>query len=237
MPFGQTPPNRLKDGDAPVGGSERGSCALRVSEIFASLQGESSRVGFPTVFVRLTGCPLRCVWCDTEYAYHGGENLDLKTILGDVAAYALHYVCVTGGEPLAQADCPALLCALCDTGYSVSLETSGALDISGIDPRVSRIVDLKAPGSGESGRNCYENIPLLNAQDEIKIVLADEGDYQWAKQQLLSLRLTERCPVLLSPVIGQLDPARLAEWIVRDRLPVRFQLQLHKVLWKNARGR
>jgi len=180
---------------------------------------------------------LRCVWCDTEYAYQGGENLDLETILDDVAAHALRYVCVTGGEPLAQAACPALLTALCDAGYSVSLETSGALDISGIDARVSRIVDLKAPGSGESDRNRYENFQFLNAQDEIKIVLSDEEDYLWAKQQLSSLRLTERCSVLLSPVIGQLDPARLAEWIVRDRLPVRFQLQLHKVLWKNARGR
>ena len=210
---------------------------LRVSEIFASLQGESTRVGLPTVFVRLTGCPLRCTWCDTGYAYHGGKDLGLETILDDVARYALHYVCVTGGEPLAQATCPALLSALCDAGYSVSLETSGALDIGGIDSRVSRIVDLKAPGSGELGRNRYENLPLLNAQDEIKIVLADEDDYLWARQQLSSLRLTERCPVLLSPVIGQLDPARLAEWIVRDRLPVRFQLQLHKVLWKNTRGR
>jgi len=187
--------------------------------------------------VRLTGCPLRCTWCDTEYAYQGGENIDLDTILADVAAYGLHYVCVTGGEPLAQTACPALLSALCDAGYSVSLETSGAFDIGGIDPRVSRIVDLKAPGSGESKRNRYANIPLLNAQDEIKIVLADEEDYLWAKQQLSSLCLTERCPVLFSPVIGQLDPTRLAEWIIRDRLPVRFQLQLHKVLWKDTRGR
>jgi len=210
---------------------------LRVSEIFASLQGESTRAGLPTVFVRLTGCPLRCAWCDTEYAFRGGEILDLGTIIDDVADYALHHVCVTGGEPLAQAACPALLSALCDAGHSVSLETSGALDISGIDPRVSRVVDLKAPGSGQVEHNRYENIPLLNAQDEIKIVLIDEDDYRWARQQLTALRLTERCPVLFSPVTGQLDPARLAEWIVRDRLPVRFQLQLHKVLWQNTRGR
>jgi 7-carboxy-7-deazaguanine synthase len=189
------------------------------------------------VFVRLTGCPLRCAWCDTEYAFRGGEDLDLETVLDDVAGHALHYVCVTGGEPLAQAACPALLSALCDAGYSVSLETSGVFDIAGIDPRVSRIVDLKAPGSGESERNRFENIQLLNEQDEIKIVLVDEDDYLWARQQISSLNLTERCPVLLSPVADRLDPARLAEWIVRDRLPVRFQLQLHKVLWQNTRGR
>ncbi|MCL1824449.1 MAG: 7-carboxy-7-deazaguanine synthase QueE [Betaproteobacteria bacterium] len=209
---------------------------LRVSEIFASLQGESTRVGLPTVFVRLTGCPLRCIWCDTKYAFQGGEDLNLETILDDVAEHALHYVCVTGGEPLAQAGCPALLTALCDAGYSVSMETSGAFDIGGIDQRVSRIVDLKAPGSGECERNHFENIALLNAQDEIKIVIADENDYLWARQQLSSLCLAERCPVLFSSVADRLDPVRLAEWIVRDRLPVRFQLQLHKVLWKNSRG-
>ncbi|MDR0563440.1 MAG: 7-carboxy-7-deazaguanine synthase QueE [Azoarcus sp.] len=211
--------------------------SLRVTEIFASLQGESTRAGIPTVFVRLTGCPLRCAWCDTEYAFRGGENLDLEAILDDVAGHTLHYVCVTGGEPLAQPDCHTLLTALCDAGYSVSLETSGALDISGVDPRVSRIVDLKAPGSGEAERNRYENIAYLTAHDEIKIVLADETDYQWAHQQITSLNLTQRCPVLLSPAAEHLDPVRLAEWIVRDRLPVRFQLQLHKVLWHNARGR
>ncbi|MDR3213621.1 MAG: 7-carboxy-7-deazaguanine synthase QueE [Azoarcus sp.] len=217
--------------------SRQTASPLRVSEIFASLQGESTRAGLPTVFVRLTGCPLRCTWCDTEYAFRGGELLDLQAVLDDVAAHDLHYVCVTGGEPLAQASCLTLLTALCDAGHSVSLETSGALDIGSVDPRVSRIVDLKAPSSGEAERNRTENIALITERDEIKIVLADEADYHWAEQQIAAHRLSERCPVLLSPVAGQLHPARLAEWIVRDRLPVRFQLQLHKVLWKDARGR
>jgi 7-carboxy-7-deazaguanine synthase len=194
-------------------------------------------MGLPTVFVRLTGCPLRCTWCDTEYAFRGGEILDIPAVLDDVAAHNLHYVCVTGGEPLAQPACPTLLTALCDAGHSVSLETSGALDIGGVDSRVSRIVDLKAPGSGEAERNRFENIALLNEHDEIKIVLTDEADYQWARQQITDHRLTDRCTVLLSPVADQINPARLAEWIVRDRLPVRFQLQLHKMLWQDAKGR
>lgn len=210
---------------------------LRITEIFASLQGESSRVGLPTVFVRLTGCPLRCTWCDTAYAFSGGSVRTLDDILAAVAAHGLRHVCVTGGEPLAQKGCRALLGALCDAGHDVSLETSGALDIDGIDPRVARIVDLKAPGSGEAARNRYENIALLRAGDELKIVLADEADYDWARQQIAEHRLAERCSVLLSPVAGQLDPAELAAWIVRDRLPVRFQLQLHKILWHDARGR
>lgn len=213
------------------------STTLRLSEIFASLQGESTRVGLPTVFVRLTGCPLRCTWCDTAYAFKGGETVSLESVLEDVASHGLHSVCVTGGEPLAQTACLALLTALCDAGHSVSLETSGALDISAVDPRVSRIMDLKAPGSGESARNRFENIALLNAHDEIKIVLADEADYEWAKGRIAEYDLAARCTVLLSPVAGKLDPTRLAEWIVRDRLPVRFQLQLHKVLWQDARGR
>lgn len=210
---------------------------LRITEIFASLQGESSRVGLPTVFVRLTGCPLRCTWCDTAYAFSGGSIRTLDDILAAVAAHGLRHVCVTGGEPLAQKGCRALLGALCDAGHDVSLETSGALDIDGIDPRVARIVDLKAPGSGEAARNRHENIALLRAGDELKIVLADEADYDWARQQIAEHRLAERCSVLLSPVAGQLDPAELAAWIVRDRLPVRFQLQLHKILWHDARGR
>jgi 7-carboxy-7-deazaguanine synthase len=210
---------------------------VRVTEIFASLQGESTRVGLPTVFVRLTGCPLRCAWCDTAYAFRGGKSLSIPAVLDEVAAHALHHVCVTGGEPLAQPACFELLAALCDTGYSVSLETSGALDIGGVDPRVSRVVDLKAPGSGESGRNLYGNITKMTASDEIKIVLASEADYHWAREQVRQWRLPGRCAVLLSPVAGQLEPAQLAGWIIRDKLPVRFQLQLHKVLWRDARGR
>jgi 7-carboxy-7-deazaguanine synthase len=225
--------------DAAVARSAAGQpeIRLRITEIFASVQGESTRVGLPTVFVRLTGCPLRCTWCDTAYAFQGGEARTLESVLADVASHGLKHVCVTGGEPLSQKSCLPLLTALCDAGYSVSLETSGALDVSAVDPRVSRIMDLKAPGSGEVARNRYANIELLDASDEIKIVLADEADYQWAKQQLIEHDLAHRCTVLLSPVAGDLDPAQLAEWIVRDSLPVRFQLQLHKILWNDARGR
>lgn len=210
---------------------------LRITEIFASVQGESSRVGLPTVFVRLTGCPLRCTWCDTAYAFTGGSTRTLDDILAEVARHGLRHVCVTGGEPLAQKGCLALLTALCDAGYDVSLETSGALDIAEVDARVARIVDLKTPGSGEVDKNRYENIPLLRASDEVKIVLADAADYDWARAQIATHGLDRRCSVLLSPVAGALDPAELAEWVVRDRLPVRFQLQLHKILWNDARGR
>jgi 7-carboxy-7-deazaguanine synthase len=210
---------------------------LRVTEIFASLQGESTRVGLPTVFVRLTGCPLRCTWCDTTYAFRDGQSRTVQAVLDEVAPHALHHVCVTGGEPLAQTACIELLTALCDAAYSVSLETSGALDISAVDPRVSRIVDLKAPGSGEVSRNHLPNIDQLTPHDEVKIVLASAADYQWAREQIAHWHLTERCPVLLSPVSGALDPAQLAAWIMRDKLPVRFQLQLHKILWHDARGR
>ena len=211
--------------------------SLRVTEIFHSIQGESSRIGLPTVFVRLTGCPLRCVWCDTAYAFSGGESLTIADIVQRVAAFDCATVCVTGGVPLAQQNCLPLLATLCDAGHSVSLETSGALDIGGVDPRVARIVDLKAPGSGEMSKNRWENLDLLTAGDELKFVLASREDYDWALSACRQRRLFERCPVLFSPVQGQLDPALLAQWILDDRLPVRFQLQLHKVLWGNVKGR
>ncbi|OIQ99015.1 7-carboxy-7-deazaguanine synthase [mine drainage metagenome] len=210
---------------------------LKISEIFHSLQGESSRVGLPTVFVRLTGCPLRCTWCDTDYAFTGGSSMSVAGVLAEVGRYGCGTVCVTGGEPLAQRSCPDLLKALCDAGYSVSLETSGALDLAGVDPRVAKIMDLKAPGSGESEKNRWQNLAQLTASDEIKFVLASEADYQWAKTAVGERKLDALCPVLFSPVAGQLDSTQLAGWILRDRLPVRFQLQLHKLLWGAERGR
>lgn len=211
---------------------------LRINEIFYSLQGETSRAGLPTVFIRLTGCPLRCGYCDTTYAFREGEAMPLAAILEKVAQFQPRYVTVTGGEPLAQPECLELLRALCDTGYSVSLETSGALDIAAVDPRVSRIVDIKTPGSGEVDKNRWENLAFLTPQDEIKFVLCDEADYQWAKQQLLERRLHERCPVLFSSAQGGgLGATELADWVLRDRLPVRLQIQLHKYLWGAGPGR
>ncbi|TLD45397.1 MAG: 7-carboxy-7-deazaguanine synthase [Accumulibacter sp.] len=210
---------------------------LKVSEIFLSLQGESSRVGLPTVFVRLTGCPLRCTWCDTAYAFQGGRSMALPEVLAVVASYGVSRVCVTGGEPLAQSGCLSLLRELGDAGHSVSLETSGALDIAGVDRRVSRIVDLKAPGSGECARNRWQNLEHLTPADEVKFVVRDRVDYDWACRQISERRLAAICPLLLSPVAGDLAPTTLAGWIVEDRLPVRFQLQLHKVLWGDARSR
>jgi 7-carboxy-7-deazaguanine synthase len=210
---------------------------LRISEIFFSLQGEASRVGLPTVFVRLTGCPLRCTWCDTAYAFTGGSAMGIDEILAEVGRHPTRQVCVTGGEPLAQKHCLELLTALCDRGYDVSLETSGALDLSETDSRVSRIMDLKAPDSGESSRNRWENLACLTPRDEIKIVVASRGDYEWAREILARHRLADLCPVLLSPAQGQLEPSDLADWILADGLPVRFQLQLHKVLWGNMRGK
>lgn len=211
--------------------------SVRVSEIFFSLQGESSRVGLPTVFIRLTGCPLRCVWCDTEHAFSGGSAMSIDDIVAEAGRQGTRFVCVTGGEPLAQKACLPLLAALCDAGFDVSLETSGALDIGEVDARVSRIVDLKAPASGEVARNLWSNLPLLAARDEVKIVLAGRTDYEWARAIIAEHRLADRCPVLLSPVADHLPPAELAGWILADRLPVRFQLQLHKILWGNMRGR
>jgi len=209
---------------------------LRVTEIFFSLQGETSRVGLPTVFVRLTGCPLRCTYCDTAYAFTGGKNISIGEILKQVAEYSPQYVTVTGGEPLSQKNCLPLLSALCNAGYEVSLETGGAVDIGEVDTRVMRVVDIKTPGSGEAGRNRWDNLSLLTSQDEIKFVLRDEADYQWARQIMRKYYLADKCPVLLSPVHGELNATQLAEWILRDRLPVRLQVQLHKLLWDNQQG-
>lgn len=211
--------------------------ALRITEIFFSLQGEASRVGLPTVFVRLTGCPLRCVWCDTTYSFTGGEPATVESVLAEVAKYPAKQVCVTGGEPLSQKECLPLLTALCDAGYDVSLETSGALDVTGVDPRVSRIMDLKAPDSGESAKNRWENLALLNARDEIKIVIASRADYEWARDAIREHSLDSLCTVLLSPAQGLVEPPALAGWILEDGLNVRFQMQLHKLLWGNMKGK
>jgi 7-carboxy-7-deazaguanine synthase len=210
---------------------------LRLTEIFFSLQGETSRTGLPTVFIRLAGCPLRCDWCDTTYSFTGGEPSSVEAVLAEVAKYPARQVCVTGGEPLAQKECLALLAALCDAGYDVSLETSGALDIAAVDPRVSRIMDLKAPDSGECARNRWENLDSLTPRDEIKIVVASRADYEWARDQIRTRQLDLRCPVLLSPAQGLVEPRALAEWILEDGLNVRFQLQLHKILWGNMQGK
>ena len=210
---------------------------LRISEIFYSLQGESRTVGWPTVFVRLTGCPLRCGYCDTAYAFRGGQSMELAEILSAVAAYRPRFVTVTGGEPLAQQDCPSLLGALCDAGYEVSLETSGALDICGLDPRVVRVMDLKTPASGEAARNRWENIGCLSARDQVKFVVCNRDDYDWARRVIAEHALPERCEVLMSPAYREQDARQLAEWILADRLDVRLQLQLHKLLWGEERGR
>lgn len=216
--------------------SHNSSESLRISEIFYSLQGETSRVGLPTVFVRLTGCPLRCTYCDTTYAFTGGQTMTLDAIMAEVARHAPRYVTVTGGEPLAQKNCLSLLRALCDAGYEVSLETGGALDVSGVDERVMTVLDIKTPASGEMSRNLWSNLDRLDPHDEIKFVLCDEADYAWAKQVLQEHQLARRCAVLFSPAQGQLAPRDLAEWILRDHLPVRLQVQLHKLLWGNEAG-
>jgi len=217
--------------------SNSASAQLRISEIFYSLQGETSRVGLPTVFVRLTGCPLRCTYCDTAYAFSGGHSMTLQAILDEVARHHARYVTVTGGEPLAQKNCLPLLRALCDAGYEVSLETGGALDVSGVDARVMKVLDIKTPASGEAEKNLWSNLAALNTHDEIKFVLCDENDYVWAKQMLRERDLAGKSAVLFSPAQGQLSPTELAEWILRDNLPVRLQVQLHKLLWGNVAGK
>ncbi|MGB0713458.1 MAG: 7-carboxy-7-deazaguanine synthase QueE [Gammaproteobacteria bacterium] len=210
---------------------------LRITELFLSLQGESRSVGWPTVFVRLTGCPLRCRWCDTEYAFSGGQWMSLGEIEAKVLSYGVRHVCVTGGEPLAQKACTRLLTALCDRGQEVSLETSGALDLAGVDPRVVKVMDLKAPGSGEADGNRWENLELLTSRDQVKFVISDRHDYQWARDVMAETGIDERCEVLFSPVQGEMEPRVLADWMVADRLPARFQLQLHKLLWGSEAGR
>ncbi|RUR14309.1 7-carboxy-7-deazaguanine synthase QueE [Legionella septentrionalis] len=209
---------------------------LRITEIFHSLQGESVTMGLPTVFVRLTGCPLRCQYCDTAYAFHGGQLRDISDILSDVAAFNCSHVCVTGGEPLAQPGCIDLLQQLCENGYHVSLETSGARDLAGVDPRVMIVMDLKTPDSGECEKNKYTNLSYLKATDQIKFVLCSREDYLWACAIISEYKLTKRVHILFSPSWGQLHPTELANWIIEDKLSVRFQLQLHKILWNDAPG-
>ncbi len=209
---------------------------LRINEIFLSLQGESRTSGIPTIFVRLTGCPLRCHYCDTEYAFHEGEWQTLPAVIASIRQHGAKHVCVTGGEPLAQRGCAELLKQLCDLGYRVSLETSGAIDISPVDIRVSRVMDLKTPGSGEMDRNLLTNLDCLTENDQVKFVITDRTDYEWARSMLSEHRIPERCEVLFSPSHEQLMPRELAEWVLADQLPVRFQIQLHKYLWGNRRG-
>ncbi|MCK9622649.1 MAG: 7-carboxy-7-deazaguanine synthase QueE [Methylobacter sp.] len=210
---------------------------LRITEIFYSLQGESNTVGLPTVFIRLTGCPLRCVYCDTSYAFSGGKKIEIDAIVTQAEQYGTKYITVTGGEPLAQPGCLELMTKLLDKGYVVSLETSGALDVSAVDPRVVKVMDFKTPSSGELSRNLYQNIEYLNQKDQVKFVIGNDEDYDWSKTLLTEYGLPNRCDILFSPVMGQQHPTELAEKILKDRLPVRFQLQLHKILWDDAQGK
>lgn len=221
---------------AAVANERLGADRLKLTEIFFSIQGEALASGWPTVFIRLTGCPLRCGYCDTAYAFHGGRWWTFEEILGETAKYGARHVCVTGGEPLAQSRCHDLLALLCDAGYEVSLETSGALDLSRVDARVSRIMDLKTPGSGEVARNRWENLAVLTARDALKLVITGREDYDWARTALAE-RIDVPCPVFFSPAYGELAPETLAEWILEDRLAVRLQIQLHKVLWGDEPGR
>lgn len=225
------------DDTAPALAPEGRDKRLRITEIFLSLQGESTRVGLPTVFIRLTGCPLRCGYCDTTYAFHGGSARDLDEVVAEVLAYEIRHVCVTGGEPLAQRGCLDLLKRLCDAGRSVSLETSGAVDIRAVDERVVRIVDVKTPGSGEVSRNLWSNFEALREHDEIKFVICDRADYDWSRQVTQEHLKDSPCTILFSPSHQQLAATELADWILADRLPVRFQIQLHKSLWGNTPGR
>ena len=210
---------------------------LQITEIFYSLQGESNTVGIPTVFVRLTGCPLRCGYCDTAYAFSGGEEMDLEAIVERIAAFGCKQITVTGGEPLAQESCLELLTSLCDKDYLVSLETSGALDLSAVDPRVTKIMDIKTPGSGEAEKNLFSNITHLTRSDQIKFVICDQADYIWAKDIIQQNSLATVADILMLPAYGEQNPTELAEWILADRLPVRFQMQLHKQLWGDAKGK
>ena len=209
---------------------------LRINEIFYSLQGEANSVGWPTVFIRLTGCPLRCHYCDTAYAFTAGDWMSIDTILDRVAEYNVQHITVTGGEPLAQPQCKTLLSHLCERQYQVSLETSGAIELAGVDSRVIKVMDIKTPGSGEDNRNRWENLACLNHHDQIKIVICDRADYEWAKTVLIQRRLNDYCDVLLSPSYQQLPPQQLADWILQDQLPVRLQIQLHKLLWGDKPG-
>jgi 7-carboxy-7-deazaguanine synthase len=215
----------------------RAAQRLKITEVFRSLQGEADTVGIPTVFVRLTGCPLRCGYCDTAYAFHGGEWWTIEDVLARVRALEVSHVCVTGGEPLAQPTAAALLIALCDGGWRVSLETSGAMPLAAVDPRVVKVVDIKTPGSGEASRNRYDELARLGAADLIKFVIVDRADYEWSRAQLRERRLAERCTVLFSPSHAELPARDLADWVLEDRLPVRFQVQLHKYLWGDQPGR
>ena len=210
---------------------------LRITEIFYSLQGEARNVGIPTVFVRLTGCPLRCQYCDTEYAFTGGEWMDFSAITEEIRKYQTNYVTVTGGEPLAQPNCIALLQQLCDAKYDVSLETSGAISLDQVDVRVKKIMDIKTPASGECERNHWQNLSLLDHQDQLKFVICNEEDYLWSREQVVQRELDKICEVLFSPSYEQIDSSQLAAWILRDQLPVRFQLQLHKILWGSQAGK
>ena len=232
-----TPPRGSAAPDRDPAAPEATQARVKITEIFRSLQGEADAVGWPTVFVRLTGCPLRCVWCDTEYSFHGGEWWSIADVVRHVVDQQTRHVCVTGGEPLAQKSCVALLTALCDAGLDVSLETSGALDISAVDPRVARVMDIKAPGSGESSRNRLENLDVLGPRDQLKFVIADRADYEWSRAFVREHALTGRVQVFFSPVWERVAAGDLAEWIQEDRLDVRMQVQLHKVLWGEARGR